>query len=647
MASKCRRFFCRAKLTAKKFSCSILLTLFLLRAVKRGDFHRVGRVFFALGEDWILGASLVMISMAVCVPRIRLTLLGTWVVFVTIMDLEVFGNLAAWAVQTIPIYAEFATSFWEYIGSLLYLSCWFGVLERVKYGAQPKVEITDWLGFLVVQLWVFRLIHEIFGVRLLRWRSRNLLEIALHVALKNPFHAKFDKNFTQADTTQTPSSAKQIPRSFSYEFVDTLADSRNVVVDALQEKHASIIQSRQALLEEQEDVDVDEDGFVESWQMTIRRSNILEDSLSALLEATATELLAPRIRVEYVNEKGDDYGGLALDWFDEMGQALVKGAEDDDGDSLLFLGKSSRMLIPRPGKRKTADCTEEDRYRNLFLAGRFLALGVVHGGRPLPFPLSPLVCKYILGLTVDKSDLKRLDPDFYRARVAPLLQKDGLARMEEALGEPLTFLSAPTEFRQEPEELEPGGSNTIVTEENLPRYLQLLCDAFLCHEIREELQCLIHGFYSVVPLETLRNSGLSPSELAALVAGTHGLDVTQWREWSVERHGSHDFSESDVETHDAEADQILTWFWIVLQEMDEEQRRMLLRFATGSGRLPPGGFASLSPRFTLVVSDAGSPEHLPQANTCANRLVLCRYSSQQQLHTKLLQALPTSDFGFA
>jgi hypothetical protein len=423
-----------------------------------------------------------------------------------------------------------------------------------------------------------------------------------------------------------------------------LAHSPIVAVDGLQQKHASLIESRHALLEDQ---DVDDDSLSDSWMLRIRRSNILEDSLSALMEATELELLAPGISIEYVDEKGVDYGGLALDWFEEMGQALVKGAEDDDGDSLLFLGKSSRMLIPRPGRCKVAESTEEDRYRNLLLAGRFLALGVVHGGRPLPFPLSPLVCKYILGCTVDKSDLKRLDPDFYRARVEPLLQKGGLARLEEDLGEPLTFVSASTEFRPEPEELEIGGANTIVTEENLPRYLQLLCDAFLCHEIREELQCLLHGFYSVVPLETLRSSGLTPSELAALVAGTHGLDVPEWREASVERHGSQDFSDDSVVIEDEQVNQIFVWFWNIVQEMDEEQRRMLLRFVTGSGRLPPGGFASLSPRFTLVVSDTGSSQHLPQANTCANRLVLCRYSSEEQLRAKLLQALPTSEFGFA
>lgn len=96
----------------------------------------------------------------------------------------------------------------------------------------------------------------------------------------------------------------------------------------------------------------------------------------------------------------------------------------------------------------------------------------------------------------------------------------------------------PTELRPA-EELEPGGSERVVTEENLDRtgagdgravrsgrgdeggtvirgtcrhgplslfesihrvgrsrcrYLMLLCEAFLCGELREELQCLGHSF---------------------------------------------------------------------------------------------------------------------------------------------------------
>eukprot|EP00438_Fugacium_kawagutii_P015319 Skav224917 [mRNA] locus=scaffold1966:27637:46248:+ [translate_table: standard] len=153
-------------------------------------------------------------------------------------------------------------------------------------------------------------------------------------------------------------------------------------------------------------------------------------------------------------------------------------------------------------------------------------------------------------------------------------------------------MSAPTELRPA-EELEPCGAERVVTEDNLDRYLTLLCEAFLCSELREELQCLLKGFWDVLPLATLQKAEVEASDLSMLLMGSHSLDLMEWR------------------CHTEELDSVvLLWFW-------EE------------------------------VSDAGSPEHLPHAHTCINKLVLHRYSSKGQLHEKLLHALPTEGFQFA
>lgn len=117
---------------------------------------------------------------------------------------------------------------------------------------------------------------------------------------------------------------------------------------------------------------------------------------------------------------------------------------------------------------------------------------------------------------VAPKDMKCLAPDFYRQRLLPLLKLGGLAEVEAALQEPLTFMSAPTELRQS-EELEPGGAQRHVTEENLERYLMLLCEAFLCSELREELQSLLQGFWDVLPLETLQKAQVEASGVSVSI----------------------------------------------------------------------------------------------------------------------------------
>lgn len=41
------------------------------------------------------------------------------------------------------------------------------------------------------------------------------------------------------------------------------------------------------------------------------------------------------------------------------------------------------------------------------------------------------------------------------------------------------------------------------------------------------------------------------------------------------------------------------------EDFDEEQRRLLLRFCTGSSRVPPGGFQELQPNFTVDAWSVG------------------------------------------
>lgn len=54
-------------------------------------------------------------------------------------------------------------------------------------------------------------------------------------------------------------------------------------------------------------------------------------------------------------------------------------------------------------------------------------------------------------------------------------------------------------------------------------------------------------------------------------------------------------------------------FVAALTDLSAEERRALLRFVTGSPRLPPGGLAALRPRLTIVKKHAHGPGALLHA----------------------------------
>ena len=79
-------------------------------------------------------------------------------------------------------------------------------------------------------------------------------------------------------------------------------------------------------------------------------------------------------------------------------------------------------------------------------------------------------------------------------------------------------------------------------------------------------------------------------------------------------------------------------FWQVMWEMDDHDRRKVLKFVTSTPRAPLLGFGHLNPRFTI--RDSGDDQvRLPTTSTCVNLLKLPKYGNKETLREKLLYAV--------
>lgn len=390
--------------------------------------------------------------------------------------------------------------------------------------------------------------------------------------------------------------------------------------ERLQRLRKELLTERQR--EMQEDV-VSVALLPQSLHFFARRKHVLQDALNIFWQCPLSELLAPNMSVSFEGEKGIDAGGLLRDWFDSVGQALT-------ATSTSPLMSECDGLAPQGGDE---ELTLQD-LRSFVALGRFFATALLRG-HPLPLHLSSVCCKLLVQAQLSLCDVKSLDPDFCQHRVMPLLERHGLQKLEKALGEHLTFMAAAV-WPWPVKELLPGGATRRVYDSDRREYLELLCQERLLGGKLRSYCALQQGFWDVLPLHLLQRSCVSAADLSSMISGSCDPDPQEWRLYSSSC------------TANRLQKQVVEWFWDAVQtDLNAEQRCRLLRFATGSSRPPPGGFAELRPPFAVEVSPLGSEHHLPTAHTCVNKLVLHSYRSKAQLLEKLLSALVDDTFGTA
>jgi len=188
-------------------------------------------------------------------------------------------------------------------------------------------------------------------------------------------------------------------------------------------------------------------------------------------------------------------------------------------------------------------------------------------------------------------------------------------------------------------ELVPNGSLLSVTEANKQTFVAALLHWRLRGAIAHATQAILKGFSTVVPSSILAEvrSMLSPAELAQLLAGTCKIDVADW-EKNYRVIGGLTSSSQEVQ-----------WFWQIVRVWAAEGKRSmlqdLLQFATGSRRVPVGGFAHLvgfnggKHIFTLAKGTNLRATSLPTSHACICTVDLPPWPSLEVAIQKLAAAI--------
>ena len=187
--------------------------------------------------------------------------------------------------------------------------------------------------------------------------------------------------------------------------------------------------------------------------------------------------------------------------------------------------------------------------------------------------------KQIVGMPVTFSDLEFVDEELYKNLRWLQTSDEDVSLL--SLDFSVTYTAAGSQ-EQLNFELVPGGAEIPVTNDNKFEYLQLRFRHRLLDSIKPQLENLLIGIFEVVPSDFL--SVFDYQEFDLLLCGVPQIDLEDWR-----RHTEYlgDYNKL------GDRHQVIRWFWLVLEEMSQEERSRLLQFVTGSSRLPVQGFKAL------------------------------------------------------
>jgi len=236
--------------------------------------------------------------------------------------------------------------------------------------------------------------------------------------------------------------------------------------------------------------------------------------------------------------------------------------------------------------------------------------------------------RQLLGKPVDYRDVEWVDPEYYKSLCWILENDPGPLD--------LTFSAEADEFGvMKIVPLKEDGEKIPVTLDNRKEFVQLSAQYRLHSSIKEQIEALLGGFYEIIPKELV--SIFNEQEVELLISGTPDIDVDEWRA-ATEYNG---YTSSDP---------VIVWWWRALKSFNREERAKVLSFATGTSRVPLGGFVELQgvqgvQRFSIHRA-YGDPSRLPQAHTCFNQIDLPQYTSYEMLRQQLLLAINEGGEGF-
>jgi len=360
--------------------------------------------------------------------------------------------------------------------------------------------------------------------------------------------------------------------------------------------------------------------------LNVRRDRILEDTLWHFLKAPlndASQLRRKPFQIKFVGEEGIDQGGLTREFYTVLTHGFV------DPSPALFTHSAvddyTYQINPLSG-------INPEHLQYFELLGKVMAKSIFDGVQ-IDVHFSSAFYKALLGMELTFDDLEKVDTELHTSLV--YLRDNEI----DPLCLCLYFTASYDEFGVVRDmDLKEGGKDIEVTDANKEEFIRLKMRWRLLDRVAAQRDAVRRGFFEVMPEAEFKAIGMDDRELELILCGIPKIDVEDWR------------THTEYKSGYTAADPVVGMFWKVMGEWDDELRSAVLRFVTGTPKVPVEGFGALKgssgPKMFTLQKVQWDLTRLPQAATCFNTLYLPPYQTEDQLKEKLEFAVTEASEGF-
>ncbi|KAF5728543.1 E3 ubiquitin-protein ligase UPL5 [Tripterygium wilfordii] len=350
----------------------------------------------------------------------------------------------------------------------------------------------------------------------------------------------------------------------------------------------------------------------ELYEMLIDRSQLLSESFEYIAHADPASLCGG-LFLEFKNEEATGPGVLR-EWFILVCQAIF------NPKNALFAAcpNDHKRFYPNPSSK-----VDPMHLEYFSFSGRVIALALMHKVQVGIF-FDRVFFLQLAGMQLSVEDIREADPLLYNS-CKQILEMDAEFIDSDALG--LTFVTEVEELgSRKAVELCLGGKNIVVNSKNREEYVDLLIQHHFVTSISEQVSHFAQGFADILSKPDKRTCFFHSLELQDLDWMLYGTEsvicVDDWK------------AHTDFNGY-TETDPQILWFWKIVGEMSEKQKKVLLFFWTSVKYLPVEGFRGLVSKLHIYKSSEPH-DRLPSSHTCFYQLCFPPYPSAAVMQDRLL-----------